>query len=678
MNKFYVVGFLFLTHFSLIGQCEHPDYNGLMQLYEATDGDNWHDNAGWLEGARGESCDPCKDIWSGVLCKNNRVSSIYLSGFLNLSSGPPGNNLQGELPNMDLKFLESLSIRGNNLNGDFPEFTKMPQLKFLDASNNNFSGQLWDFSNTKHLVRLVLSNNLLEGVLPEFDLEKLEVIDLRHNEIGGHIPADWNLPLLDGLYLDHNKLIGDIPNFPNAPNITEIDISFNELDGNIQKLESLKFLRKLFCNYNKLTGSIPNLQDNSYLTRFEADDNQLTGDPPNVESLNLLRTFSVVNNQLTGCFPEYICESGFSFFDFVGNDEMPFFGSKKDFCNSFLSDVTPYCRKYDDGIVGVFSEADCECVAEICELPERFTYLKDLYNATDGDNWTENYGWKAGVLGRHCDPCDYLGEPWYGITCFDNKIICIDMDGVPDCTNTGFTGNNLNGQLVNIKSADLAYLRFDHNKLTGLMPDFNELPNLSVFHFSFNNFSGPLPSFKSLSRLTEIRGSFNNFSGTIPDYSHLDKLNVLTLSDNNLESCYPDFICDLENFNSSNNVLLPWHGAYQSFCDGEDPVGAPCERNGIAGVINADCECAVTTSSHNLSASDIHIFPNPAKNIITISHITESMSYSIYSSEGQLCLKGEWPGNGTIDISALKHGVYFIKIESSNNLIDLIRFIKSR
>ena len=64
-----------------------PDYQPLVDLYNATNGPGWTNNTGWLSG-----CDPCTgnggNPWFGVTCSNGRVIRI----------GLPTNNLSGTLP----------------------------------------------------------------------------------------------------------------------------------------------------------------------------------------------------------------------------------------------------------------------------------------------------------------------------------------------------------------------------------------------------------------------------------------------------------------------------------------------------------------------------------------------------------------------------------------------------
>jgi len=73
--------------------------------------------------------------------------------------------------------------------------------------------------------------------------------------------------------------------------------------------------------------------------------------------------------------------------------------------------------------------------------------------------------------------------------------------------------------------------------------------------------------------------------------------------------------------------------------------------------------------------SNINIYPNPAKNIITIEtrELNNDRFIMIYSLSGQKIITQQiHDKKTTIDISALKPGVYFVKYDSHS----LTRFIK--
>jgi hypothetical protein len=80
----------------------------LVLLYEATNGDNWNDNSGWLDLSNGKT--PCD--WSGVVCADGHVTGLQLAG----------NKLVGQLPRAigRLSALRELQLARNRLFGNAP------------------------------------------------------------------------------------------------------------------------------------------------------------------------------------------------------------------------------------------------------------------------------------------------------------------------------------------------------------------------------------------------------------------------------------------------------------------------------------------------------------------------------------------------------------------------------
>lgn len=111
---------LSLSHIN--AQCAHPDYDQLMDLYYGTNGADWNENSGWLEGAQGITCNPCN--WLGIRCdQNDRVAEIILSD----------NNLSGYFPEVELDFLVNIELANNNLYGCY-------------SSSNTYCNIDYDFS----------------------------------------------------------------------------------------------------------------------------------------------------------------------------------------------------------------------------------------------------------------------------------------------------------------------------------------------------------------------------------------------------------------------------------------------------------------------------------------------------------------------------------------------------
>ena len=103
--------------------------------------------------------------------------------------------------------------------------------------------------------------------------------------------------------------------------------------------------------------------------------------------------------------------------------------------------------------------------------------MENLYNNTDGPNWTDNTNWLVEL--DHCS--------WSGVTCMVGGIVT-DLD---------LSNNGLNGTLP-ITLGDLtslSSLSLNNNQLTGSIP--TELGNLSdmVYLYLYDNqLTGNIPS----------------------------------------------------------------------------------------------------------------------------------------------------------------------------------------
>lgn len=79
---------------------------------------------------------------------------------------------------------------------------------------------------------------------------------------------------------------------------------------------------------------------------------------------------------------------------------------------------------------------------------------------------------------------------------------------------------------------------------------------------------------------------------------------------------------------------------------------------------NIDCS-SLSNSSFNLNSS-IYIYPNPAKEYISISGLSEEIEYSIFSLLGVEVKKGTLSNRDKIFIQDLKSGVYLLKTDIGN------------
>ncbi|SDC97245.1 leucine-rich repeat domain-containing protein [Williamwhitmania taraxaci] len=154
---------------------------------------------------------------------------------------------------------------------------------------------------------LNLTYNQLSGAIPSEIgiLDGLITINLGNNQLTGSIPTSIeNLIRLKGLYLWDNQLTGEIPSeLCTLYQLVAFNASRNKLTGNIPSdIWRLQGLIILDVSHNLLTGSIPAEIGNLYiLCNLSINNNQLTGDvPTSMNWLVNLSTLRLAGNHLTG------------------------------------------------------------------------------------------------------------------------------------------------------------------------------------------------------------------------------------------------------------------------------------------------------------------------------------------------------------------------------------------
>jgi len=167
----------------------------------------------------------------------------------------------------------------------------------------------------------------------------------------------------------------------------------------------------------------------------------------------------------------------------------------------------------------------------ICDPNKELQALITLYNATNGENWTNTWN---------------LNQPltnWYGVT--TNTDGCV--------TQLQLDNNNLNGQQIPSQIGDLEnleVLNLDGNNLNGSIPlEISELRKLTILSLGNNNLTGGIPS--QLGNLKNLEGldlRSNPLGGNIPvEIGNLSKLTSLVLAENELEGTIPVHFANLDN-----------------------------------------------------------------------------------------------------------------------------------
>ncbi len=311
------------------------DSLALVALYNATGGDFWTDNTGWLSA-------PVCGTWFGAFCDGDgRVVSLIL----------PQNGLSGLIPPEigSLDQLLELHLGSNGLSGPIPEtLGSLARLGFLNLSFNQLSGPipaslggltslrlltLWtnqltgsippELGQLSNMEFFELGRNLLTGDIPSqladlgsnvgSDPAFSPILNLGGNQLTGPIPAEFGrLDHLDRLYLWGNQLTGTIPaELGELTNLRELYLFGNELSGAIPgELGAMTSLERLRLYRNDLAGQIPpELGNLSNLVWLRLFDNQLAGPiPPELGNLENLLVMNLGLNQLSGPIPVSLTE----------------------------------------------------------------------------------------------------------------------------------------------------------------------------------------------------------------------------------------------------------------------------------------------------------------------------------------------------------------------------------
>lgn len=263
-----------------------------------------------------------------------------------------------------------------------------------------------------------------------------------------------------------------------------------------------------------------------------------------------------------------------------------------------------------------------------CNHPD-YVALSALYESTNGSDWINNTGWKDGASGVSCDPCNWNGQPWFGIRCNDNNVYSIDLGsnnlfgsipssiGQLNLRDLHLDDNHINGSIPSsiFNMIGLVQLDLRKNKLSGNIPDdIENLVDLDFLGLSDNNLSGSIPiSIGNLERLRYLVLFNNSLNGNIPsEILNISTLVILKLNENNLSGSIPNEIInlkDLEILKLGENNL-----------SGSIPIGISnmnnlkvleIYSNNISGSIPTDILNSQTLSEINLNDNQISgLIPN--------------------------------------------------------------------
>ena len=494
-----------------------PDCDGdrdvLVAFYQATNGDGWGENNGWL------TSDDLAN-WHGVTAVDGCIVRIRLpeNGLVGTIPWEFGelaslewldlddNELTGPIPPelANLRSIKEISLAGNRLSGGIPvEFGELASLEWLSLHSNELTGPIPpELANLRSIKGIFLGDNRLSGGIPaEFgELASLESLWLQQNELTGPIPPELaNLRSIKGISLARNRLSGGIPaEFGELASLELLDLDRNELTGPIPpELANLRSVERLNLAENRLSGGIPaEFGELASLELLRLDDNELTGPiPPELANLRSITDIDLGRNRLSGGIPVEFGE---------------------------LASLE-WLWLHDNELTG--------------PIPPELANLRSIEwiilsgNRLSGGIPVE-FGELASLLSLWLDDNELTGP------------IPPELANLRSITDIDLGSNRLSGGIpVEFgELASLELLRLNHNELTGpIPPELARLTNLMWLSLHANQLAGPIPAvLGTLQDLRYLDLSDNQLTGSIPEeLGELSSLAYLSLADNSLTGTIP-------------------------------------------------------------------------------------------------------------------------------------------
>ncbi|KAF7028047.1 hypothetical protein CFC21_040024 [Triticum aestivum] len=244
--------------------------------------------------------DPCGDKWIGIICTQDRVTSIRLSS--QSLSGTLSGDIQSlsELQYLDLSYNKDL---GGSLPSSIGSLSNLQNLILVGCS---FAGEIpKEIGQLSKLIFLSLNSNRFTGRIPPSlgGLSKLYWFDLADNKLTGGLPILHRLVYVPrfGSHFGVNQLSGTIPSqiFNSQMKLIHFLVDNNNFSGSIPPtlglLNVLEVLR--FDNNNQLSGPVPtNINNLTKLAELHLENNGLTGPLPDLTGMSALSFVDMSNN----------------------------------------------------------------------------------------------------------------------------------------------------------------------------------------------------------------------------------------------------------------------------------------------------------------------------------------------------------------------------------------------
>lgn len=484
---------------------------------------------------------------------------------------------------------------------------------------------------------------------------------------------------VSGLNLRYNNLVGDIPNeIGNLTGITKLELNRNKLNGSIPKeIGNLSNLKILNLSTNELTGTIPiEINKLDSLIIFNIYDNKIRDTIPlEITMLKNLETLNLGGNEFFGTIPVEISQ--------LKNLDTLFLASNK------LTGTIP--KELSN--LNNLTQLSLEVNELIGNIPKELGNLSNVTQLSLGSN--ELIG-NIPLELSNLTKLKLLGLQ-------NNKLsgnIPKELGNIKELENLGLSGNGLEGaipqELGNLHN--LKYLFLFSNKLNGNIPsEIGNLKKLIYLNLKNNQLEGRVPS--EINNLNNLEATFlndnkfdfsdlfeiENISGTI-NYSPQDSLGEeetkvieigedfkLTAENENIPSNVyrwfrnGELIQNQTNYELTlSNVQKDDEGVYSCKVTNSDLPLLTLHRRPVR--LTFDSELSVNSEFYKRNG--ISIFPNPAKDFVTIKidKIVDEYNIKIVDVLGNVFNHSvnNNQNNIKMDLSKFDNGSYNIVVNSKS------------
>ncbi|KAK6924179.1 Leucine-rich repeat [Dillenia turbinata] len=560
---------------------------------------------------------PC--LFSGITCKNSRVSSINLDS---VSLSCDFHLVSTYL--LPLDFIESLSLKSANISASLTPTSGSSircseALTELDLSNNALSGSVSSISTLlqcSSLSSLNLSGNSFvfssaQGITGF--THNFSSIDLSYNHLYGQNFVSWLLfggcGNLKYLNLRGNRVSGDV-SFSSCTSLEYLDLSANNFSSKLPNFGDCLSLKHLDLSSNKFCGQISDgLSLCNQLSFLNLSSNQFSGAIPSLKGENLQFLYLSSNafgGELASGFGDAyssLVELDLSMNQFVGmlpnslgscSSLESFDVSSNNFSGEFptqtlieMTSLKKLSLSYNYLVGNVSDSLSKLTNLETLDIPASIGQLANLAILKLGNNMfsgripselgdCKNLIWldlNSNYLNGTIPPTLSKQSGFIAVGLVGKRYAYVRNDGSKECHGAGnlleFSGIR-DDQLSRIPTKSCNFTTVYRGKTQAT---FNHNGSMIFLDLSYNMLEGSIPKeLGTMYYLQVLNLAHNNLSGFIPpELGGLKLVGIIDLSHNRLEGSIPQSLTTLSLLTeidlSNNNLsgMIPEGTQFETF-----------------------------------------------------------------------------------------------------------------